>query len=138
MRRRLLPLMIALCLMLLLSVTATASDTLPAADESGKITLNEDVTLSAGVEYTTDTIIELAGHALTFDLKDTDTVYAITVKNGATLTIQDTIGEGKIHVIGSASKANAAAVYLTGSGTKAVLKSGTVEIISNRNSAYTV
>ena len=97
MKKRLLTVLLAVCLVLALgTVSALAVDTLPTPTD-GVITLEDDVEVnSIPLNETGETVIDLNGHTLTYTGAGT-----IAVNSGQTLTVTDSSGTGEGELISS-------------------------------------
>ncbi len=104
-------------------VSMAAATTLPPAVD-GVIKLTEDVVLTSTYEVADTLTIDLNGH--TISGTDTTALYSlIHVKNGANLTIEDSVGTGKISYDAGTGNKTGVAVWVEGALT---LESGTIEI----------
>ena len=91
---------------------------------NSKIVLNDDVVLTSTYEVAGTLTIDLNGH--TISGTDTTALYSlIHVKNGANLTIEDSVGTGKISYAAGTENKTGVAVWVEGALT---LESGTIEI----------
>lgn len=82
---------------------STAS-ALPGADENGVIKLTQDVQLTSTVKITSDTIIDLQGHKITYTYSKDDKKGVLFNVTSGTLTLQDSIGNGVAQVVNDDSK----------------------------------
>ena len=97
MKKRLLTVLLAVCLVLALgTVTAMADDTLPA---SGEITLDSNVVLSSTWSITGDVVLDLNGNSISVDSTAfaSGVGYAIDIQPGGSLTVNDSGSNGSIY-----------------------------------------
>ena len=133
-KRRWSAVLLALALCFSLVTPVMAEEEAPQGPAVIKLTRNETWTQTK--EITKDTILDLAGHTLTFNLKDESAesthLYGIEVAEGKTLTIRDSRGSGKLTIQNGDSQGknkNVTAVF-TNNG-NVIVESGTIESISN-------
>ena len=97
MKKRLLTVLLAVCLVLALgTVSALADDTLPA---SGEITLDSNVVLSSTWSITGDVVLDLNGNSISVDSTAfaSGVGYAIDIQPGGSLTVNDSGSNGSIY-----------------------------------------
>lgn len=117
---------LVMALVMALSLTTVAWGELTAMPGAvdNKIVLEDDVVLTSTYEVADTLTIDLNGH--TISGTDTTALYSlIHVKNGANLTIKDSVGTGKISYDAGVENKTGVAVWVEGALT---LESGTIEI----------
>ena len=102
---------------------------------NGKIVLNDDVVLSSTYEVDGTLTIDLNGHTISGTDTTVDYNALIHVKNSGDLTIEDSVGTGKITYAASGSGIQGAAIWVEGA---LVLESGTVEITGDWSIGFAV
>ncbi|MDL2295307.1 hypothetical protein LJC18_00610 [Lachnospiraceae bacterium OttesenSCG-928-E19] len=100
-----------------LAIDTHSMNTLPEAS-NGVITLTDDVELTGAVAFTSSVTLDLAGHTIS----GTTMLLAID-GDGSTLTIKDSVGNGKI----SSSRSSNGGVVRAMNKATIVLESGTIE-----------
>lgn len=114
----------------LLQVNVFAAETLPEA-VNGVITLTEDVELESNFVITKDktVILDLNGHAIIQSYEVTKPGYSM-IDNKGTLTIKDSVGNGKISFKDSGSGGEYVSNTIENSGTL-IVDGGTIKNISD-------
>lgn len=127
MKKRILTVLLAVCLVFALGTVALADDpvstednvytTLPAADSDGVIKLDKDVVLQTSAVIEGSIVLDLNGHSITasdnWPSQDNTYDYLIGVKRGATLTVKDSGSGGIIDATNSNANKLAVAIKLT-------------------------
>lgn len=148
MKKKLLSTLLTLCLILVMApVTALATGTEPttteattvgteaelkaAVEKGGSIELGNDIALTSRVEITSGTVtIDLKGHTISLAEKYSDEKNCmIRVSNGASLTLNDSVGTGKVTNTSNEKEYGAVAVMGSNnsSPTTLVVNGGTYE-----------
>lgn len=83
--------------------TPVAATSLPTA-VGGVITLTEDVQLTSTVNITSDTVIDLQGHKITYTYSNNDNGGVLFNVQSGTLTLRDSVGNGVAQVTDTGSK----------------------------------
>lgn len=84
--------------------TSTVDTSLPPADTNGVITLTKDVQLTSSVNITSDTVIDLQGHNITYTYSNNDNGGVLFNVQSGTLTLRDSVGNGVAQVTDTGSK----------------------------------
>lgn len=106
---------------------STADDLTSAIASGGEITLTNDITITTRIEVEKDIDLDLAGHIIDASLDGND-IFLVT--SGATMTVNDSVGGGKISSEGDAGiqvQGNMADADGDAVNSKLVLKGGTIE-----------
>ncbi len=142
MKRRILAILLTICMVATLLPTAFAAEAdtaLPAADENGVITLNNDVTLDhqLAIQADTATVIDLNGHTL--KISGTDTNNKVRVLVNGTLTVKDS-SEDKTGVLCADYAGTSGNVVRVEENGKLVVSGGTItsEYFANNGNAVNV
>ena len=132
--KKLIALVMALVMALSLTTIAWGELTAMPGAVDNKIVLEDDVVLDSTYEVADTLTIDLNGH--TISGTDTTALYSlIHVKNGANLTIKDSVGTGKISYDAGTENKTGVAVWVEGALT---LKSGTIEITGDWSIGFAV
>ena len=132
--KKLIALVMALVMALSLTTMAWGELTAMPGAVDNKIVLEDDVVLDSTYEVADTLTIDLNGH--TISGTDTTALYSlIHVKNGANLTIKDSVGTGKISYDAGTENKTGVAVWVEGALT---LKSGTIEITGDWSIGFAV
>lgn len=83
--------------------TETVATKLPEADD-GVIKLTKDVQLTSTVNITSDTVIDLQGHKITYTYSNNDNGGVLFNVQSGTLTLRDSVGNGVAQVTDTGSK----------------------------------
>ncbi len=148
MKKRILAILLTVCLVLSMATTAFAAEGVTVTDEAeliaalndgGDIILGGDITLAVSLSVSKDTTIDLNGNSIIGADNSTGSFGLINIQPGVKLTIDDSKGDGKITLTATNDRGwNAYSSVISNQRGKLTVLGGTIENLGGTSMAYAI
>ncbi len=148
MKKRILAILLTLCMVLSMATTVFAAEGEVVTNEAeltaalangGEITLGDDIALAVSLNITKDTIIDLNGNSIIGTDNSTGSFGLIKIQPGVELTIDDSMGDGKITLTATNDRSTGAySSVISNQRGKLTVLDGTIEHLGGTYMAYAI